>query len=178
MLFESMFGKNILARLGGLVSVSREMAVIDDGNCFIGMENSASLASAASMKIVVRIPSGTEMHIRDVVVNHAGAWVLALSQMSGTYTIGTTFTGFCLNQASHKKTSKTVFSFTYTGTPTLTTLYGRGFGGTVATDINLFTGENEKLVLPAGDYLISLTNASAGAVVYPYLKSKFIEETV
>jgi len=178
MLFESMFGKNIVARIGGLVNVSREMAAIDEGNCFIGMANPSTVATGGTVEIVARVPQGYELHIRDVVINCAQPWAVTLQILSGTYTLGTTSGGLCLNQASHKKTSHTTFAFTYTGTPTVTTIYGRGYGSVSTLDFNLFTGENEKLVLPAGDYLITLTNMGTGAAAYPYVKSKFLEEEV
>lgn len=178
MQLKSMLGKNILATLGGLVTTNKEQEGADSGNCFVITYNPTSLAGSATASIVISVPDGIEMNILDIITNITNAWTYSFKKMGGTYSIGTELDPFCLNQGKNVKTARVKYSLSYTGSPTLTTLFSRSYPERTGDEIDILTGEYEKVIVPAGDYIASFTNDGANAASYPYMKSKFYEEEV
>jgi hypothetical protein len=173
--FKSLFGQPLVAKGGGIVSVTRSIACVDEGTCFLGLLNPTTLASAASMFVIMQIPVGVKIHIKDLILQFPLAYATAMSQLTGTFTLSGEQAPFNLNQATNKASRIKLYT-AYSGSPTITPKFGVHSAIATIGKENLLTGEAEKMVVGAGTYLLSLTNAGGSAAAYPYFKARWVED--
>jgi len=165
-LFESLLGHSLVDKLGGMVELEKEHAMVHLGKAYRLRISNSALANGASLTLHLNIPKNVFMHLKEVEFFSEGKSAF-LFNVGGSFSGGSnSVTPVSLNQI--KNIPSKIFaetSFSQSGSPVVLESFTAGGGTTNATRVPGEISSEWEWNFSGQDVAITLTNNTGSAAV-------------